>query len=980
MTMSLFHSYRENDAVRHSSLRRSNSGIPIPEGSKLVSPGLSPRQRATPGVRENGGLTPEGSQHPPHFYDALTDRSRDRWIILISSFPIAPLTKPAQSFHNVLILMKLPLLIVCLLSALVATASAADPDAQIKDPSISGGVANGKLRVVIEGLPDVKPGDRKKVIFSTDIQQSVKATRDNLTYQFAVALDILQGKPKELPLTISGEGEIKEITGDSLQDWSIRKEADGSRTLILRPKEGDKPLTKLIVNIAAERDLKGWKNPLSILALTPPEPALLHGFVKVESAPEFDIQPDAPAGLIPVEAKFLPESMRGSIKPGEPEPLAFQFHGSAYALPLKITAADPEMRQVVLRDFKLTGALTEQNAAFTLTATAHVANPRGGSITLLSGSSKGGTTDPSAAQPAPSNEDMETVWVDDDWPAGANLEADGDVSEWITAEKGPVFSGKRAIKCAGTGMAQSYYDSGAAPFEAPAGGKLFAYVYLDPANPPKAVMLQYLINGDWSHRAVWGDYEAIDFGDPNTPGKVNMGPLPNPAVWTRLEVDEEKLGIKPGDLITGLAYTQCDGTVYWDKAGVTTGKGAAGLALSELPPHPDWRVTSTQGRFVLAFDRPGDFPVQIKFDAAVRQNAGWSAVDFHVAPSALQPILLQGLAADTQFQFQGAARPERAGADFTSFLPPDGAVKLSWKTAAPEAEGKLFYAAEMLAQISVGPGLMQQAALLDCKVMQGELDRVTLLLRGAGEVTRVQGGQVLAWRVEPGANADERRLVVQFNQPQKDQFALHIQTQTPIGAFPQTVDAMQLRPEGATRFAGYFRIVNEGAVRLEVAQARGLSQVSPEQFPESDATKSAFHAGGEQRFVYRFSGADFALRIQADQILPELTASELLAYHFGENEQSIDAEIELDVREAPLRELLLRVPKGYAVAKLAVAGLSDYFLHDADADAELRLVYAQPVSAARSCNSASSATRHWAPRIGSFRASMWKKRRRCAAT
>ena len=703
---------------------------------------------------------------------------------------------------------------------LIASASAADAEAEIKNPSINGAATDGKLRLTIEGLLNGSPGDREKLIFSTTLHQSIKAARDKITSQLAVTLDILQGEPKELVLTLSGEGQIKQVTGEALADWSIRQEADGTRRLILRPKKGEEPLTKLSVNIVVERALNSSKNPVTILTLTPPQPELFHGFVKVESAPELDIQADAPTGLLPVEVKYLPQmgvsdqpertgdlpyakpvpgkpgfayspydeskgyiDLRGfppgtevkdpysgksffvpgelpseikpdQTKPDEPEPLAFQFHGSAYTLPLKITIADPEMRQVVLRDFKLTGALTGQNAAFVLTANAHVTNPKGGSLMLLSGH----------------------------------------------------------------------------------------------------------------------------------------------------------------------------------------------LALTELPQHAEWRVVLNRGHFMLVFDKPGDFPLQFKFNAAVLHDAGWNAVDFRVAPSALQPILLQGLAADTQFQFAGAARPERAGNDFASFLPPDGAVKLSWKTAAPEAEGKLFYAAEMLAQISVGPGLMQQAALLDCKVMQGELDRVTLLLRGAGEVTRVQGEQVLAWQVEPGANADERRLVVQFNQPQKNQFALHIQTQTPIGAFPQTIDAMQMRPEGATRFAGYFRIVNDGAVRLEVAQARGLSQVSPEQFPESDATKAAFRAGGEQRFAYRFSGADFALRIQADQILPELTVSQVLAYHLGENEQSIDAEIELDIREAPLRELLLHVPKGYAVARLNVAGLSDYFLRDVDAAAELRLVYAQPVS------------------------------------
>ena len=270
-------------------------------------------------------------------------------------------------------------------------------------------------------------------------------------------------------------------------------------------------------------------------------------------------------------------------------------------------------------------------------------------------------------------------------------------------------------------------------------------------------------------------------------------------------------------------------------------------------------------------------------------------------------------------------------------------MKFAWKQARPEAEGKLFYAAEMVSQISVSPGLMRQSALLNGKVMQGEMNRISLLLRGAGEVTRVQGDQVLAWNVEPVPESPWRLLAVQFNQPQKDSFALLVQMQTPLGAFPQSVDAIQVRPEGATRFAGTFRIVNDGAVRLEVAQASGLSQISPEQFPEANI----FRATGSQRFAYRFSSADFALRIQADQILPEIGVSQVLAYNLGENELAVDAEIELDIREAPLRELLLNIPKGYAIAKLTASGMSDYFTGETPADhdgAELRLVYGQPVS------------------------------------
>src|SRR4051794_8432948 len=44
------------------------------------------------------------------------------------------------------------------------------------------------------------------------------------------------------------------------------------------------------------------------------------------------------------------------------------------------------------------------------------------------------------------------------------------------------------------------------------------------------------------------------------------------------------------------------------------------VALTEISPHPKWRIKAGQNRFSLSFDRDGKFPIQIKFNAAVRQN------------------------------------------------------------------------------------------------------------------------------------------------------------------------------------------------------------------------------------------------------------------------------------------------------------------------------------------------------------------------
>ena len=369
------------------------------------------------------------------------------------------------------------------------------------------------------------------------------------------------------------------------------------------------------------------------------------------------------------------------------------------------------------------------------------------------------------------------------------------------------------------------------------------------------------------------------------------------------------------------------------------------VALTRVGPQTGWRLVLREGGYVFECDRAGDYAIELEFNAAVREQDGWQTTEFNVAPSAVQPLVLRGLGADTQFLFPGAARPRREGADFVSHLPADGGVRFAWKEARPEAEGRLFYAVEALSQVSVGSGLLRQVSWLDFKVMQGEVQRVVFRLAGEGEVTRVLGPQVLAWTVEVDAEGVGRRLVVQLNQPQKAAFALEVQMQTALGAFPQTMAALRLQPEDATRFGGYIRVVNDGAVRLEVIAAEGLSQISPEQFPVNEVTQSRLALVGTQQFAYRFAGAAFDLQMRADNILPELGVSELLVYRLGETEMAIDAELELEIREAPLRELILRIPKDFALARLTASGLSDYFVTDtAEPDrSQLRLVYGTPV-------------------------------------
>jgi hypothetical protein len=172
-------------------------------------------------------------------------------------------------------------------------------------------------------------------------------------------------------------------------------------------------------------------------------------------------------------------------------------------------------------------------------------------------------TDPATLPTPPPALEEEAVWFDDDPPAGAKA---SEPPTYVSAESGKVFSGAKAIRRDSTGVSQDVFESDTGLGTVPANARLFVNVYLDPANPPKAVMIQWR-RGGWDHRAVWGNPDFVEWGEKGKGSRYPAGPLPPTGQWTRLEVPAEKVDLKAGDTLKGLAFTQDGGRVYWDKAG-----------------------------------------------------------------------------------------------------------------------------------------------------------------------------------------------------------------------------------------------------------------------------------------------------------------------------------------------------------------------------------------------------------------------------
>ena len=380
------------------------------------------------------------------------------------------------------------------------------------------------------------------------------------------------------------------------------------------------------------------------------------------------------------------------------------------------------------------------------------------------------------------------------------------------------------------------------------------------------------------------------------------------------------------------------GTARAAAAGSATELFSDGAALASGVSGDGWHVVLRgKAGYDLVAERGGDLPVAIDFVVPVTRKGDWRSLDFRFPAGVVVPVRIEGMAKGVAFDRTLAVVPEPLGDAWRGFLPANGIAAMAWRSADAVADGALFFSSTESSDVRIGSGLMRQLTVVDLRVLQGKLANLSLSLDGSGEVLAVTGEPVLGWTVVE--DAGKRRLEVKLSRPIEGSGRIVIEAQAALGGFPVRAEALRLIPLGSLRHSGWLRVANEGAVRIEVAAAQGLIQLAPGQFPGGVDDKL------RQVFVYRFPSADYSYAIQADQVLPEVSVTEVTVYELAETDRRVFADLELDIREAPLREWELEIPADHAVASVTGAEVADYAVASEvkDGKRRLKIIFKQPV-------------------------------------
>lgn len=363
-----------------------------------------------------------------------------------------------------------------------------------------------------------------------------------------------------------------------------------------------------------------------------------------------------------------------------------------------------------------------------------------------------------------------------------------------------------------------------------------------------------------------------------------------------------------GFRLLGTAHVASAGPISLN---VLSGRAAPTEALAT----PDYRLKLGENGYEIEFNKAGVYPIDLAFVTPVQTSGEWKTINFEVASGAVVPIDLSGIPGAAVFDPALPVIPASNEGNLRAFLPANGVCNFAWQPERKAGDGKLFFTGEAMGEISVGAGLLRQMTSLTIKTLQGSLPSLELQLEGSGEVLAVEGENVLSWQV-----TDQRILEIIFSRPVTKEATFLIRSQSALDTLPVMTEALRLTPVGAVRHSGYFRIYNSGAVRIEVMKTTGLTQLSPDQYPET----AALPEGLRQVFFYRYPAATRSFVIAAERVKPEINVSQTLSYELTETDRVLRGDLELEVKEAPIREWELLGPADYSVVAVTGADVADY--------------------------------------------------------
>ena len=325
--------------------------------------------------------------------------------------------------------------------------------------------------------------------------------------------------------------------------------------------------------------------------------------------------------------------------------------------------------------------------------------------------------------------------------------------------------------------------------------------------------------------------------------------------------------------------------------------------------------------------------VEFKFASLPEKDGEWRQTRFKIPDSIVRKLTMVCDRDDLEVVFPGAMRTKREKVEqgpttVTAFLGVNNEFVVRWKPEVKKLDGELVVSCDANTIASASVGALRQNTLYTYRIVQGALENLSIKIPENVNIIQVRGTDIRRWVI-----GEERELNIELSRPQHSDYTLEIDSELVLPAFPADFNLPVLQPLGVIRTSGFLLTGTDSAIKLQVPTSSGLTQIDQSAFPVIGKDRSRPR---HTAFTYQYANMPFTLNLSADDIVTAYSVEERMVLTVEDNDLTFDTDMELDVRDAPAREVIIETSPEWIVSNVAGAELADYDVRDV---AGKRLVY-----------------------------------------
>jgi hypothetical protein len=382
----------------------------------------------------------------------------------------------------------------------------------------------------------------------------------------------------------------------------------------------------------------------------------------------------------------------------------------------------------------------------------------------------------------------------------------------------------------------------------------------------------------------------------------------------------------------------------------------------------DFKISFKDGAYVLECIKPGKCDVKFSFAAKVEdmglgilknKNVPQTQIfpreerkkiktcSFGLLPAIARSVQISSKKKDVELEIPGALNVEKKdlgteGAVFSAVLPPEGDVTITWRSQVEKISANLVTSVQAITVADVYPGTVKLNSMFNYTVIQGKLSNLEIKISADLNVLSVTGENIQDWKVVDDKDSGKNLLVI-LSRQYEDSYSVAVEAEKVLPDFPSKFSLPSAIPQKTLRIDGYLAFGTNGAIKLIVDKTSGLNQIDNSAFPPlSELRRKTKELPKRSLFTYKFSGEKYSLETSADNIMPSYTVDLNYVLTFKDEDLLVRAILSLDIKDAPLRELLIRYSNDMTVNRVEgrAAKADDYELFEKDGQKWIKIPFA----------------------------------------